>query len=68
MLSEAKNMGFDVGHLVSLGAMYFMLRSDLIKIIDKQFSKLIDAIQSLEHAHNERLNKIEAHVGLKKDD
>lgn len=63
LLTSAKQMGFDVGQLLSLAAMYFMLRKDLMKQLDK----LIIAIQSLEKAHNERLSKIEAHVGLKKE-
>jgi len=68
ILANAKQMGFDIGHLLSLGAMYFMLRKDLIKIIDTQLNKLISAINSLEKAHNDRLDKIEAHVGLKKQE
>lgn len=62
LLTAAKNMGFDLGQIISLAAMYFMLRKDLMKQLDK----LIFAINSLEKAHNERLSKIEAHVGLKK--
>lgn len=65
VLAEARALGFDVGHLLSLMAVYFLLRKDLLKVIDSQFNKLIDAIKSLETAHNERLNKVEAHVGLR---
>lgn len=67
LLSTAKQAGFDIGSLVSLVIIYFMLRKDLIKVIDKQFDKLIVAINSLEKAHSERLSKIEAHVGIKKE-
>lgn len=63
LLTAAKQMGFDLGQMISLAIMYFMLRKDLMKQLDK----LIIAIQSLEKAHNERLSKIEAHVGLKKE-
>lgn len=63
LLTAAKQMGFDLGQMISLAIMYFMLRKDLMKQLDK----LIIAIQSLEKAHNERLNKIESHIGLKKE-
>lgn len=65
ILAEARALGFDLGQMASLLAIYFLLRKDLTKVIDKQFNKLIDALKSLENAHNERLNRIEAHVGLK---
>lgn len=66
LLTTAKQAGFDLGSLVSLVVIYFMLKRDLIKVIDKQFDKLIVAINSLEKAHNERLSKIEYHIGIKK--
>lgn len=67
ILTAAKEMGFEVGHIVSLLVMYFLLKKDLLKVFDKQFEKLIEAIKSLEKVHNERLEKIEAHVGLNKN-
>jgi hypothetical protein len=65
LLSRAKALGFDLGQIIAFGIMYGVLRTDLMKIFDRQFDKLIEAIKSLEKAHNDRLNKIEAHVGLK---
>lgn len=59
LLTSMKDMGLDVGQLGTMGLIYFMLRKDLLKVIDKQFDKLIDAIQSLEKAHNARLQVLE---------
>ena len=67
LLIEAKRLGLDVTQLVQFIILYYLLKKDLTKIIDLQFSKLIDAIRSLEKAHNDRLSKIEVHVGLKKE-
>jgi hypothetical protein len=67
LLIEAKRIGLDVTQLVQFIILYYLLKKDLTKIIDFQFSKLIDAIKSLEKAHNDRLSKIEVHVGLKKE-
>lgn len=67
VLAAAKEMGFEAGQIISLIVMYFMLRKDLMKVFDKQFEKLIGAIKSLEKVHNERLERIEAHVGLNKN-
>lgn len=66
LLIEAKRLGLDITQIVQFVILYFLLKKDLTKIIDAQFNKLIDAIKSLEKAHNDRLNKIEVHVGLKK--
>jgi hypothetical protein len=66
LLIEAKRLGLDITQIVQFIILYFLLKKDLTKLIDAQFNKLIDAIKSLEKAHNERLNKIEMHVGLKK--
>lgn len=65
--SLAKEMGLEVGQIASMLGIYFLLRRDLLKVIDTQFDKLIKAINALEKSHNERLNKIETHVGLKKE-
>jgi hypothetical protein len=65
ILTAAKEMGFEAGHILSLFIMYFMLKSNLNKVFTKQFDKLIEAIESLEKTHNQRLKRIEDHVGLK---
>lgn len=67
LFSMAKEMGLDIGHISSMLVVYFLLRRDLLKVIDTQFDKLIKAINALEKSHNDRLNKIETHVGLKKE-
>lgn len=67
LLATAKELGFEVGHIISLLVMYFLLKRDLLKVFDKQFEKLIDAIKGLEKVHNDRLEKIESHVGLNKN-
>lgn len=66
ILLNAKKLGLDLTQMILYISIYFLLRRDLSKLIDAQFNKLIAAIKSLENAHNERLNKIEVHVGLKK--
>lgn len=66
LLLEAKKLGLDITQLVLYITIYVLLRRDLSRLIDAQFNKLIAALKSLENAHNERLNKIEVHVGLKK--
>lgn len=66
ILLNAKRLGLDITQMILYISIYFLLRRDLSKLIDAQFNKLIAAIKSLENAHNERLNKIEVHVGLKK--
>ena len=76
LLTAMKEMGFEAGHILSLLVMYFMLHSRLIKVVDKKitelFEKLIEAIgdlktamKDLEKVHNERIQKIETHIGLK---
>lgn len=62
LLTTAKQIGMDIGSMVQMVIMFFMVK----RMFDKQFDKLILAINSLEKAHNERLSKIEAHVGIKK--
>lgn len=66
LLTAAKEIGFDIGQLSTLGLLYFMLRKDLMKVIDKQFNKLIDAIKSLEATHNKRIEVLEVDVVLLK--
>lgn len=62
LLTTAKQIGMDIGSIVQMMVMFWMIK----RMFDKQFDKLILAINSLERAHNERLSKIEAHVGIKK--
>lgn len=64
LLTAMKEMGFEAGHILSLIAMYWMLHSKLVKIIDKKFSELINAMKDLEKVHNERIKKIETKIGL----
>lgn len=63
LLTTAKQIGMDIGSMVQMVIMFFMVK----RMFDKQFEKLIGAINSLEKAHNERLSKIENHIGLKKE-
>ncbi len=69
ILTAMKEMGFEAGQILSLIVMYFMLRRDLIKtlgvMIKEAFDRLIGALNSLEESHNNRLKKIEDHIGLK---
>jgi hypothetical protein len=67
IILEAKRMGLDLTQLLMFATVYFLLRKDLVKVMDRQFDKLIVAINSLEKTHNDRLNRIENHIGLKKD-
>lgn len=66
VLINAKKLGLDIQQLLLFGMVYYLLRRDLMKVIDNSINKLVDAINSLEKTHNERLSKIEVHVGLKK--
>jgi hypothetical protein len=67
IILEAKRMGLDLTQILMFATVYFLLRKDLVKVMDRQFDKLIVAINSLEKTHNDRLNRIENHIGLKKD-
>ena len=68
MLTTAKTAGLDLTQLLMFVTVYFLLRKDLVKVMDRQFDKLIVAINSLERTHNERLNRIETHIGLRKEE
>lgn len=61
LLTTAKTLGFDVGHIGTLVLIYFLLD----RSFSKKFDKLIHAIESLERAHNDRLTTIETKMGLK---
>lgn len=80
ILTTMKEMGFEAGHILSLVIMYVMLKKDVLKVLEKRsteiFDKIIDtvskrmeelilAIRDLEKSHNDRLQKIEDHIGLK---
>ena len=69
ILTASKEMGFDVGHLISIAAVYLMLRKDLrkfvisqnealAKVVNTQVDKVVDAIKG----HNERLDLLENDV------
>lgn len=62
LLTAAKEMGFETGHILSMVIIYLMLQ----RTVKKEFDKLITAIKELEKSHNQRLEIIETHVGLKK--
>ena len=74
ILTASKEMGFDVGHLISIAAVYLMLRKDLrkfvtaqnealIKVVNTQIDKVVDAIKD----HNKRIDSLEESVSdLKK--
>lgn len=66
LLMDAKKLGLDIQQIILFGMVYWMLRRDLMKVIDGSINKLVEAINALERTHNERLSKIEVHVGLKK--
>jgi hypothetical protein len=68
LLMDAKKLGLDIQQLLLFGMVYYLLRRDLMKVIDNSINKLVDAINSLEKTHDQRLSKIEVHVGLKKGD
>lgn len=59
LFTQAKEMGLEIGQIASYIVLYLMLRRDVLKVSDKQFTKLIDAIKSLEATHNARINNIE---------
>lgn len=73
LFKTATEMGFDAGQIVMFAVIYWRLRKDLKKglaedlksLVGSEFAKLIGAINQLERTHNERLKKIEDHVGLK---
>lgn len=62
LLTTAKEMGIETGQIFSMIVIYFMLQ----RTVKKEFEKLIVAIKDLEKSHNQRLEIIETHVGLKK--
>lgn len=63
LITAAKQFGLDVQILVPMAIVYFLLNRSFAK----QFAKLIDAINRLEKSHNERISRIEDHVGLTKE-
>lgn len=58
LLLTAKKLGFDVGTLAGLAVIAFILRRDVMKLIDKQVNKIVIAIG----AHNDRLGALESDV------
>lgn len=65
IMITAKEMGFDIGSMVMLVPLYFVLRGSLKGAVSGEFKKLIAAITELEQAHNKRIETIESHVGIK---
>ena len=61
ILAVSKEMGLDPQVIVPMGIVYFLLN----RSFSSQFERLIQAINSLEKTHNERLKRIEDHVGLR---
>lgn len=62
ILTLAKEMGFEAGHILTMVTVYGLL----LRTVKKEFDKLIKAIKDLEETHNKRIETIESHIGLKK--
>ena len=69
ILTAAKEMGFDVGHLISLGIIAIMImrnikkfvtaqNAELSKVVNAQVDKVVRAIEG----HNSRLDTLEKDV------
>lgn len=70
ILATAKSAGFDIGSLVSLVTIYFMLKKfvakqndELKNVVSSQVDKIVLAIGS----HNDRLETLEKDVGQLKE-
>ena len=64
LLTTAKDAGFEMGTIISIGVIAFKLRSDVKKEVGKQVDKVVDAIKD----HNTRLSNLENDVqGIKKN-
>ena len=63
ILTTAKEAGFELGTIMSIGVIAWKLRSDVKKEVGKQVDKIVLAISD----HNSRLSNLEADVhGIKK--
>ena len=64
LLTTAKDAGFEMGTIISIGVIAWKLRSDVKKEVGKQVDKVVDAIKD----HNTRLSNLENDVqGIKKN-
>ena len=63
ILTTAKEAGFEMGTIISIGVIAWKLRSDVKKEVSKQVDKVVDAIKD----HNKRIDSLEESVSdLKK--
>lgn len=62
LLTTANEAGFSSGALLGLALIYWRLS----KKNDQHWEKLISALESHKKSDDERFNKIETHIGLKK--
>ena len=63
ILTTAKDAGFEMGTIISIGVIAWKLRSDVKKEVSKQVDKVVDAIKD----HNKRIDSLEESVSdLKK--
>lgn len=63
ILTTAKDAGFELGTIMSIGVIAWKLRSDVKKEVGKQVDKIVLAISD----HNSRLSNLETDVqGIKK--
>jgi len=58
LLTTAKEAGFELGTIMSIGVIAFKLRSDVKKEVGKQVDKVVDAIKD----HNKRIDSLEESV------
>lgn len=63
ILTTAKDAGFELGTIMSIGVIAWKLRADVKKEVGKQVDKIVLAISD----HNSRLSNLETDVqGIKK--
>jgi len=58
LLTTAREAGFELGTIMSIGVIAFKLRSDVKKEVGKQVDKVVDAIKD----HNKRIDSLEESV------
>ena len=58
LLTTAREAGFEMGTILSIGVIAFKLRSDVKKEVGKQVDKVVDAIKD----HNKRIDSLEESV------
>ena len=62
LLTTAKDAGFEVGSMATLAIIYWRLDAR----IKKKWDELIAVLGAHNKANDERFNKIETHIGIKK--